>query len=185
LDNEERTALLNACEEMTEVPEIKIIVLVAITTGARKGEIMGLHWRHVDLQERRLIFEGTKNGETRAAPLVGPALQVIKEWSKVRPLNSDELVFPGRGQRTSEKPLDIDKVWKEVINKSGINDFRFHDLRHTAASYLAMNGVGLREISDILGHKTLAMVQRYAHLCEDHKRNTMERVAIAVFGDLG
>ena len=81
------------------------------------------------------------------------------------------------------KPLDFDKTWRNVLVFSGVSDFRFHDLRHTAASYLAMNGAGIREIGDILGHKSLSMVQRYSHLCDDHKKATVERMTKAVFGE--
>jgi integrase len=179
----ERTALLAACAEMRTVPELNVIVLIAMITGARRGEIMGLCWRHVDMTRGRLILEDTKNGENRSVPLVGPALKAVEDWAKVRPLDSNELVFPGRGERSKNKPLDFEIAWHDVLGISGVTDFRFHDLRHTAASYLAMNGAGLREIGDILGHKTLAMVQRYSHLCDDHKQATMERMALAEFGD--
>ena len=145
---------------------------------------MGLCWRHVDITRGRLILEDTKNGENRSVPLVGPALVALKDWAKVRPLDSNELVFPARGERGSNKPLDFEIAWHEVLRISGVTNFRFHDLRHTAASYLAMNGAGLREIGDILGHKTLAMVQRYSHLCDDHKQATMESMALAEFGDV-
>ncbi len=181
----ERTALLAACAEMHDTPELNVIVLIAVITGARRGEIMGLRWRHVDISRGRLILEDTKNGENRSVPLVGPALRALTNWGKVRPLDSNELVFPGRGERNKSNPLDFEKAWHEVLGRAGVTNFRFHDLRHTAASYLAMNGAGLREIGDILGHKTLAMVQRYSHLCDDHKQATMERMALAEFGDIG
>ena len=183
LSNVERESLLTACEEITDTPELKVIVLIAITTGSRRGEIINLRWRHVDLHRKRLVLEDTKNGEVRSVPLVGPALKALQDWAKVRPLHDDLPVFPGHSEQTKHKPLDFDKAWQEALTKSEIADFRFHDLRHTAASYLAMNGAGLREIGDILGHKTLAMVQRYSHLCDDHKQATMERMTTAVFGD--
>ena len=144
---------------------------------------MELRRRHIDLKRQRILLEDTKNGDTRAVPLVGPALDAINIWSKIRPIDDNKLVFPGTTPRTKNKPLDIEAAWQELLKVSGITDFRFHDLRHTAASYLAMNGAGLREIGDILGHKTLAMVQRYSHLCDDHKRATMQRMSAAVFGE--
>lgn len=69
------------------------------------------------------------------------------------------------------------------MKRAELADFKFHDLRHTAASYLAMNGAGIREIADVLGHKTLAMVQRYSHLTEDHKSSIVERMANAIFNE--
>lgn len=185
LSNDERTALLKACDEATDTPELKIIVLMAITTGARRGEIAGLAWRDIDLARKSITLHDTKNGETRAVPLVGVALNAIREWGEVRPLTADALVFPGRTLRTKNTPLDFERAWQTALKRAGIEGFRFHDLRHTAASYLAMNGAGLREIADILGHKTLAMVQRYSHLTYDHKIATVERMAESIFGTKG
>jgi integrase len=183
LSNDERKRLLAACDQATDTPELKTLVLLAITTGGRRSEISGLRWQDVDLKRKRIIFVDTKNGETRAAPLVGPALEAMKEWAKVRPLDSTAHVFSGRTDKTRNKPLDFQRPWLTALKRAELNDFRFHDLRHTAASYLAMNGAGLREIADILGHKTLAMVQRYSHLTQDHKAAVVERMAKAVFED--
>ncbi|KAA1175878.1 site-specific integrase [Marinobacter salinexigens] len=182
LAKDERNALLDACDKATETPELKIIVLLALTTGGRRGEISGLRWQDVDLQRKRVTFEDTKNGETRAAPLVGPALAAMTDWAKVRPLNGSAYVFAGRTDKTKSKPLDFEKAWQTALKRAELTDFRFHDLRHTAASYLAMNGAGLRELADILGHKTLAMVQRYSHLTQDHKAAVVERMTSAIFG---
>ena len=74
-------------------------------------------------------------------------------------------------------------AWAHAVKRADISDFRFHDLRHTAASYLAMNGASLMEIAEVLGHKTLAMVKRYAHLSEAHTRGVVERMNKAVFGE--
>ena len=183
LSTDERNRLLAACDQATDTPELKTLVLLAITTGGRRGELSGLRWRDVDLKRNRIIFVDTKNGETRAAPLAGPALNAMQEWAKVRPLDSTAPVFPGRTDKTKNKPLDFQRAWMTALKRAEVADFRFHDLRHTAASYLAMNGAGLREIADILGHKTLAMVQRYSHLTQDHKAAVVERMAKAVFQD--
>lgn len=182
LSNDERNALLDACDQATDTPELKIIVLMAITTGARRGEIAGLKWRDIDIARKSMTLHDTKNGDTRAVPLVGVALDAIRAWGKVRPLAADALVFPGRTPKTKYTPLDFERAWQTALKRAGIEGFRFHDLRHTAASYLAMNGAGLREIADILGHKTLAMVQRYSHLTQDHKIATVERMAASIFG---
>jgi integrase len=181
LSDQELSDLRRACEN-SKLPELKIIFLVAITTGARRGEIMNLRWRHIDFKSNSITLVDTKNGDTRSVPLVNPALKKIKEWAKIRSIDEGGFVFPGRTDRTKNKSIDFDKAWRGALSLSGVTDFRFHDLRHTAASYLAMNGAGIREIGDILGHKSLAMVQRYSHLTDDHKRATVERMATAVFG---
>lgn len=182
LNEQERRALLLACENFTYYPELKIIVLIAITTGARRGEILGLKWKDIDLSRNRILIQESKNGEKRSVAIVGPAKTAILEWSKIRPINGEVLVFPSRTKDSTTNSLSINKPWQKVVLEAGLKDFRFHDLRHTAASYLAMNGAGLREIADILGHKTLSMVHRYSHLCDDHKHKTMERMAEGVFG---
>jgi integrase len=89
-------------------------------------------------------------------------------------------VFP---DATGGRPLSIRNAFENAVERAGITDFRFHDLRHTAASYLAMNGASLMEIAEVLGHKTLNMVKRYAHLSEAHTRGVVERMNRAVFGE--
>jgi integrase len=168
---------LKACQE-SKSKFLYLVVLLAVSTGMRQGEILGLKWKDIDLDRRRIILHETKNNERRGVPLTGPAFQMIKDLSKVRRIDSP-LVFPGR---KGEKPTDIRTAWIEALEKAGIADFRFHDLRHTAASYLAMNGATLAEIAEVLGHKTLQMVRRYAHLSESHTAGVLERMNAKIFG---
>jgi integrase len=81
------------------------------------------------------------------------------------------------------QPVDIRTAWENALKKAGIEDFRFHDLRHSAASYLAMNGASLAEIAEVLGHKTLQMVKRYAHLSEAHTHSIVSKMNERIFGD--
>ncbi len=81
------------------------------------------------------------------------------------------------------EPIEIRKAWYNAVETAKLTDFRFHDLRHSTASYLAMNGASLVEIADVLGHKTLQMVKRYAHLSESHVKGLLERVNAQVLGD--
>jgi integrase len=155
LDGPERAALLAACEK-SENPDLLTIVLFAISTGARAGEIYALRWRSVDLVAGRAIFEKTKNGERRAVPLAGRVLDLLRARAKIRRLDTD-LVFP-----VSRNV--IAGAFRRAVAEAGIKDFRFHDLRHSAASYLAQSGATTAEIAAVLGHKTLAMVRRYTHL---------------------
>ena len=112
-------------------------------------------------------------------PLVGLAAQLLKARSKVRKLKNP-YAFPGRLYSHAEFPR---AGWDGAIEKAKINNFTFHDCRHSAASELAMNGASLHEIAAVLGHKTLAMVQRYAHLSEQHTMSVVERMNKAVFGE--
>ena len=135
LNEPERNRLLQACRESTSSTLLPAVV-IALATGMRKGEILSLRWCQVDLERGLVKLEDTKNGERRQLPLVGPALAAVMHLavSNPRPL---DLVFPGEDR---ERPRDISKAWATAVKKAGLVDFRFHDLRHTTASYLAMRG---------------------------------------------
>ena len=177
LNEEERAVLLTACKESTN-PNLFPVVVLALSTGMRAGEIMTLEWRDVDLQRGWLTLRETKNGDMRGVPLTGKALQLVKEHARTRRRLDTPLLFPGNNPA---KPVNLRQPWEKALEQAGIKDFRFHDLRHIAASYLAMNGASLNEIAAVLGHKTLAMVQRYAHLSESHKTSVVERMNAAIF----
>ena len=183
LSDEERDNLIDACALFVKYPEMQTIVLIAITTGMRRGEILNLRWADCDFKSRRFIVRDSKNGTSRSVPLVGPALTSLVGCCKVRPLANKALIFPSHTEGAVNTPLDIDHAWQLVRKAAGLTNFRFHDLRHTAASYLAMSGAGLREIGDILGHKSLSMTLRYSHLTEDHKLQTVSRMVDKVFGE--
>ena len=177
LSQEERTSLLRACKESTHAYMYPVVIL-ALSTGARKGEIMNLTWDDVDLNTGRAILHDTKNGERRALPITGHALEVLKGLQKVRRIDT-KLLFAGKNPKT---PAELRKPWVTAMQNAGIANFKFHDLRHSAASELAMNGATLAEIAEILGQKTLAMVQRYAHLSEGHTAGVVERMNKKIFG---
>ena len=110
-------------------------------------------------------------------PLTERALREMQALAKVRRIDT-ALVFPRRDGRA---PIDLRYAWQQALRQAGLADFRFHDLRHTCASYLAMNGASLVEIAAILGHCTLQMVQRYAHLAEGHTAGVVARMNAALF----
>ena len=173
----ERTRLLAACK--THSDQFYTIVVLALSTGARQGEILNLRWRDVDLQRGIIILEETKNSERRAIPLQGHALELVREMSKLRRINTD-LLFPSK--KDPRQPLAIQHIWQKALKTANIQDFRFHDLRHSAASYLAMSGASIAEIAEVLGHKTLQMVKRYAHLSEPHAAGVVARMNKQIFG---
>lgn len=177
LSDDERVALLNACRG-SRSPYLYTVVVVALSTGMRSGEIMGLTWPDIDLQVGRITLTDTKNGETRAVPIVGTALDVLRDHAKVRRIDT-QLVFP---TKRGNKPASIRDAWVSALERAGIEDFHFHDLRHTAASYLAMNGASLAEIAEVLGHKTLAMVKRYSHFTTEHVSGVISRLDERMFG---
>jgi integrase len=178
LSDDERSRLLKACQE-SEGSYLYIVVVLALSTGARRMEILGLHWKDVDLNRGIITLHDTKNGERRILPLVSHALTLMQEHTKVRLLNSD-LVFPSHNLK---KPMDIRTPWETALKRAEVYDFRFHDLRHSAASYLVMNGASLAEIAEVLGHKTLQMVKRYAHFSNAHTSKVVEKMNNQIFGN--
>jgi len=177
LSDDERLALLEACRE-SRSKQLYPIVVLALSTGMRKGEILGLTWKAVDLKRGHVTLIDTKNGETRGVPVTGKALELLRDHAKVRRLDT-QLVFPSW---EGNKPMEIREAWLNALERAGIEDFHFHDLRHTAASYLAMSGATLAEIAEILGHKTLAMVKRYSHFSTDHVSGVISKLDDRMFG---
>lgn len=176
LSDEERAALLDACAK-SQWPPLQSLVLLAITTGARKGELIGLKWAHVDLKKGRALVRETKNDEQRTLPLAGKALEALRTL-KLQSSARSEWVFPQPSGLPG--PYEhFDAHWYAALEAAGVSDFHFHDLRHTTASMLAAQGASLLEIADVLGHKTLAMVKRYSHLVVDHKAKVIEKMVIA------
>lgn len=180
LTDDEREKLLAACKA-SDNPYIYTVVVLAIATGMRYKEIMDLTWSDIDLKTGRVILHKTKNGERRVVPIVGKALEVFKEHeSKKR--SDTSLAFPTQKGQNPQKPALLRNAWEKVVKEAGLNDFRFHDLRHSCASYLAMNKASLAEIAEVLGHKTLQMVKRYAHLSEAHTASVIESMNDKIFG---
>ncbi|MBX9895587.1 MAG: site-specific integrase [Nitrosomonas sp.] len=182
LSDDERMRLLQACKESSN-PYLYTVVVLALSTGMRQGEIMGLTWDAVDLNQGRAILHETKNGERRAVAITGHALELLKALSKVRRIDSN-LLFPAKenAPQKPQKPMDLRTPWETAVKKAELQDFKFHDLRHSAASYLAMNGASLAEIAEVLGHKTLQMVKRYAHLSEGHTARVVQSMNDKIFG---
>ena len=177
LSDDERERLLAACLQSAN-EHLHDAVLLALTTGGREMEILGLRWSDVDLNAGTVTFHQTKNGETRAVPVRGGALTVLKARAKVRRLDTD-LLFPGGNP---QRPVEFRRSWETALKRAGIEHFRWHDLRHTAASYLAMAGCSSVEIAEMLGHKTLQMVRRYSHFSPAHLTSIADKLA-ARLGD--
>lgn len=173
LSDDERVRLLDACRPNAD---LRLAVVLSLTTGARQGEVMGLRFGQIDFQRRIITLHDTKNGERRAIPLVGEAFTLLQDRAKVRSL-TDDRVFPPTARAKKAQHVDLRQPWESVLKEARIENFHWHDLRHTAASYLAMSGVSLVEIAKVLGHRTLAMVARYSHLSEGHIVSTGEKLA--------
>ncbi len=151
--------LLEECKNSRN-EHLYLIILLAITTGMRQGEITGITWDCVDLKDQVIILKNTKNGKPRSVPITGIALKLLKEKYLARSQHSP-YVFPAK-KRFGH--ICIRKAWDELRKRVGIKNFLFHDLRHTFATYAAEEGASTLELGTAMGHKTLQMLQRYTHM---------------------
>lgn len=152
----------------------RMVILLALNTGMRKGEILGLKWADVDFENRLIHIDKTKTNERRDIPindLLHEALRQYKEHIR------EERLF---------KYEDIKRSFHSACKRAGIENFRFHDLRHTFASHLVMGGVDLATVKDLMGHKNIAMTLRYSHLSPDHRAGAVNILAgkWTLFGNL-
>jgi integrase len=185
LDDAERERLLKACLASPN-RQLYPVVIFALSTGARLNEILKLTLDDVNLKTGQAILRETKNGETRTAPIVRHLKDVLSQhiswieeyYAKRAPDMKRKFLFP---RSDCLAPIDIRNAWENARSQAEIVDFRFHDLRHSAASYLAMNGATLLEIAAVLGHKTLQMVKRYSHLSENHTANIVAKMNENIF----
>jgi integrase len=181
LSDDERKALLDACRASDD-PNIYCAVMLALATGARYSNIRELTWADVDLDRWTLRFTHTKNGQPRYVPVVGHAQHVLQAQFDKDPTQKS-WVFKGY---RDDAPADLDRPWRVVRAAAGLTGdkhCRFHDLRHTTASYLTMNGATLAEVAEALGHRTLVMAKRYSHQSGEHVRGTLERMANRFLND--
>jgi integrase len=150
-------------------PQLQAVIMVAINTGMRKGELRGLCWKDVDLKQGVITLLKTKSGRVRHIPIntaCGNALTTLQRHPK------SEYVFTKEDGTT----YDVRKGFGTALKRAGIVGFRFHDLRHTFASHMAMSGADLTTLRDLLGHKDFSLTLRYAHLSPDHKASAVEKL---------
>jgi integrase len=167
LTPEEEARLVNYAADHL-VPLIRF----AVDTGGRRAELLGLDWRQVDLERKRVVFLNTKNGEDRTVRLCNRACAVL---ASIGPREGGAVfTYKGSSMRS------VQTAFSRARGSAGLNDVRFHDLRHTFASRLVQAGVPLYEVGQLLGHKSLEMVQRYAHLAPDYQER-----AIRALDELG
>ncbi len=145
-------------------------VIIALNTGMRKEEILSLKWSQVDLENNTITLFDTKNGKTRYVPINKSLSSHLIGWKN----DMEEYVITYSGRRIHQIAINHATTCK----LAGITDFKFHDLRHSFASYLTMRGVDLNTIRDLLGHKSMAMTLRYSHLSEKTKYQAVNKLHI-------
>lgn len=146
------------------IDHVRPLTLLALNTGLRRGELLSLAWGDIDLIVRQLTVRGqnAKSAQTRSVPLNSEAMRVISAWREARPPSDlSDCVF---GRRDGEPMTRVDNAWDTVKRLAALPDFRFHDCRHHFASRLVMAGVPLNTVRDLLGHSSIEMTMRYAHL---------------------
>ncbi|MBK1655236.1 tyrosine-type recombinase/integrase [Allochromatium vinosum] len=188
LSEGELQALLAACRDSAS-PDLLLLVLLAISTGARRGELLALRWMDVDWDKATLQLrtdnETDTKGGVRVLPIAGAVLPLLKarkeaRAEKVARLRDDRLIFPSRV--SPKQPVEIRNAFAKAVERAGLGDFHFHDLRHSAASFLAMSGASLREIGEVLGHRCTQTTRRYAHLAESHTHSKVREMADRLLG---
>lgn len=177
---EEEKRLLKACvlfptlKGNTTEPRywVQEIVWFALNTGMRQDEILSLEWPNVDLFRKTATVVKSKNGEKRTIPLNQRLMELLKEKGKVRSIKN-KYVFPNmEGNKIDASKLL--RAFRNILRRAQLEDFRFHDLRHTFATRLAQAGVDFYKISKILGHKDIRMTQRYSHHYPESLRDGVE-----------
>jgi len=169
----ELRAVLAACPAW-----LRGIVGLAAFTAMRRGEILSIRWLHVDIEGKRLMLPQTKNGDGRIVYLNQLAAEVIKgQWSPN--VKATDRVFPIADNCTAD---NISKGFAAVCRRVGIEDFHFHDLRHTAASWLRMQGADIHTVATVLGHRDLRMAARYQHLSAEFLGAAVGRLD-SIFGE--
>lgn len=161
LNDEELAALLKAAN--ADSPLMAAAVKVALATGVRKSELLRLTWADVDLDKQRVTVLESKNGETRAVYLPQAATEALRALKRAPVVGKHVFTLE------SGDPLDrnnLENRWRAVRKEAKLRDFRWHDLRHSCASWLAQQGASLLEIGSVLGHKSPVVTKRYAHLVQ-------------------
>jgi integrase len=169
LSDEERSALL---EQTRKDATLNTFVVIALSTACRAGELLKLSWADVELKTGRLLFRETKNATPRAVTLYGEALRLLKEHATVRRIGNGP-VFENASHRGR---YYYDKAFKAAVEAAGIQDFRVHDLRHSAATYLAQQGATEQQLRAIGGWKS-TVVSRYVHLAAEDAKIALQRLA--------
>ena len=171
LDAEEIARLLAACAE-SKNPYLTTIVTVALNTGMRKAELLGLTWERVNLSTFTITLYKTKADKSRGIPVHGD-LEAALRALEPDPAKRVGLLFKKRdGRRWGQ----VRTAFEAALDRAGIAGFRFHDLRHTFASHFVMRGGSLADLKEILGHADIKTTMRYSHLSTTHLRASMERM---------
>lgn len=179
LSDEEISRLLPICKTSRN-PYLYCIVLIALTTGARQSEILNLEWQCIDFDNKMAHLKETKNGKPRSIALVDPIIEELRRLYSLRnPLKAR--VFASK--TVAGGKIDPKKSWKNALKQAGIENFRFHDIRHTFATNAAKEGASNMELQTAMGHRTTEMLTRYTHLQAQATRKLNQAISDKIFGE--
>jgi len=176
LAEDEFPSLLDACKDQITSPWLYPLVVLALNTGARQGELLDLCYEDIDLERGLIYFGRTKNRRLKTVPMNHAVTGAVDWLFKHR--YGDYLFMWPWGDRVGRTTAY--EAFKKACSEAEIEKFRFHDLRHTAASYLVMNGVDLATVKELLGHREIEMTLRYSHLAPAHKAKAVEKLGEAL-----
>jgi len=167
LDREEINRLIDAAAD-----HLKPILIIALNTGMRRGEIFNLRWSDIDFIDHYIHIKKTKSNVMRKVPMNSVVATTLKNIEK-----KSEFIFPSLWSKKHKHINDVFNSFKTACSNAGIKDLRFHDLRHTAATLMVTGGVDLATVSQILGHSTIQMTMKYAHPTPENKRSAVNVLA--------
>lgn len=177
ITRQEAARLIASAEEHARRPHLGAFIRLALNTGMRKGELLNLEWSRVDLDRALLLLEAphNKSRKRQTIPLNDDAVTTLRRLQAWQDQHSPEnpWVF---GKEGGKKITKFQTGWNSALKRAGIEDFRIHDLRHTFASWLVMNGEDLLVVRDLLRHSSVTVTEKYAHLAPTRTASAVQRL---------
>lgn len=178
LSLEEIKAFLNACKEHSSM--VYLFAMISLSTGARYSEVLHLQVENIDFDNQQVFYLNTKNKEHRGVPINQELKELIQNYLIENNITNGNIF---RAKRNDGTYPCIKEYLEKIIKNIGLEDFHIHDIRHTTASYIAMNGGSLLDIAEILGHKSLVMARRYSHLTQKHTATVLNKMTNKILSD--
>ncbi len=178
LSGEERSKLLDACRQ-SDNPYLFTFTVLLLSSGCRYNEIRCLKFTDIDLTQGKITITKSKNTDMRAVPIRGLALDLLRKLAAKS--SSIGYIFPSHNK---SKPLELRRAFRTAIKRAGLKNFRGHDCRHSYATAMLAQGLSLGEIGHLLGHRSVSMTRRYAHLVESRSIDAVSKMSEQVFKEV-
>ena len=176
LKPEERQKLLEACKN-SQTPYLFPFVVLLLSTGGRYNEIRYLKWNDVDLKQGKITITKSKNSDMRSLPIRGRALELLRQLA----IQSCAINYVFPSPFSEGRPVELRRAFRTAIKRAGLKDFRPHDIRHSYATEMLAQGLSLGEIGHLLGHRSVSMTRRYAHLVESRSNEAVAKMSKQIF----